>query len=73
MDENVHVQCIKCNKYMSGNGVEYAIALEKQYGYGIIQKIAKAKANNKQIFTIPLLREEFVRQSELLRQEAKYL
>lgn len=37
--ENIHCQCVKCNFFKSGNLIEYAIKLEKKYGYGIVQKL----------------------------------
>lgn len=31
-EENVHVQCIRCNHFLSGNGIEYAKFMLKKYG-----------------------------------------
>ncbi len=38
-EENVRCQCPRCNKWLSGNLIIYAIKLEKKYGYGIVQKL----------------------------------
>ena len=37
--ENIHCQCVHCNKFLSGNRNSYALHLEKDYGYGILQKL----------------------------------
>ena len=29
---NVHCQCVRCNKYLHGNGGEYAFRLARHYG-----------------------------------------
>ncbi len=39
--ENLHCQCAKCNRFLHGNLIQYAIELEKQYGAGIIQRLKK--------------------------------
>jgi len=41
--KNIHCQCVHCNRYMSGNRNAYAIHLEKDYGYGILQELSKLK------------------------------
>ena len=38
-ERNVHCQCRKCNRFMGGNMGGYAIHLEKDYGYGILQEL----------------------------------
>lgn len=40
-EKNVHCQCPGCNQYKSGNLVNYAIHLEKIYGFGIVQELKK--------------------------------
>jgi len=39
--ENIHCQCVHCNKWLHGNLINYAIKLEKKYGYGIVQKLKR--------------------------------
>jgi hypothetical protein len=39
--ENIHCQCVGCNKFRHGNPIAYAIKLETQYGPGIIQRLKK--------------------------------
>jgi len=46
---NTHLQCKRCNIFLKGNLVEYAIRLENDYGYGIIQDL---KERSKQIFKV---------------------
>jgi len=36
---NVHAQDVRCNKWLHGNLSAYATALEKRYGFGILQKL----------------------------------
>jgi hypothetical protein len=51
---NVHAQCVRCNKYLDGNLGAYALALEKRYGFGILQTLER---QSKLYFdyTIPIL------------------
>ncbi|MDD5014632.1 MAG: recombination protein NinG [Atribacterota bacterium] len=39
--ENVHRQCVRCNKFLHGNLGKYAEVLEENYGYGIVQRLNK--------------------------------
>lgn len=36
---NVHVQCIRCNLYLSGNLVEYAAFMKNKYGWETIDAL----------------------------------
>lgn len=38
-ERNVHAQCIGCNRFRNGNKEDYAVHLEKLYGYGILQEL----------------------------------
>ena len=40
-ERNVHAQCKRCNCFLSGNLINYAIKLEKVYGQGIIQELKR--------------------------------
>ena len=40
-ERNVHCQCPRCNLFLSGNSIPYAIKLESIYGYGIVQILKK--------------------------------
>lgn len=42
-EQNNHCQCVSCNLFHRGRMAEYAIALEKQYGQGILQKLNDKK------------------------------
>lgn len=35
----VHAQCVRCNKWPHGNLAAYSVALEKRYGFGILQTL----------------------------------
>ena len=41
VEENIHCQCPRCNKWLNGNLILYAINLERKYGPGIIQKLKR--------------------------------
>ena len=45
--KNIHCQCVGCNKWRSGNREEYALRLEKKYGYGILQELKTASYEDK--------------------------
>jgi hypothetical protein len=38
---NLHCQCTYCNRFLHGNLANYGIALEKKYGYGVLQELKK--------------------------------
>jgi hypothetical protein len=37
--KNIHAQCVRCNKHLSGNLGAYAEHLEELYGFGVVQEI----------------------------------
>ena len=38
-EKNCHCQCKKCNHFKSGNLDVYAVKLEQEYGFGILQEL----------------------------------
>ena len=38
---NIHGQCGRCNRWMSGNLSAYALFMEEKYGTGILQELQK--------------------------------
>ena len=40
-ERNVHCQCKRCNCFLNGNLINYAIKLERIYGHGIIEELKK--------------------------------
>jgi len=52
--KNIHCQCSRCNKWLTGNSKKYAIYLEKRYGFGIIQELDHL-ADQIKIFKVPEL------------------
>lgn len=54
--KNLHLQCGRCNRWMSGNLAEYAVFLEEKYGAGILQEIQRLY-NKPKKWTIPELLE----------------
>ena len=48
---NCHCQCVGCNVFKMGNKEVYSVNLERQYGYGILQKLAK-EGNESRCYTI---------------------
>lgn len=52
--QNVHAQCTRCNKWLHGNLSAYAVALEKRYGFGILQTLER-RSRLYFDYTIPVL------------------
>jgi hypothetical protein len=52
--QDVHAQCPRCNKLLHGNLAAYAIALEKRYGFGILQTLDRRSRLYFE-YTIPVL------------------
>jgi len=46
-EKNVNCQCTYCNRYISGNLIEYAIYLQKKFGYEIVVELNE---KSKEIF-----------------------
>ena len=67
IEENIHCQCPKCNTYLSGNLIPYAINLEKKYGYGIIQKLRR-KGNEIKKYKIKELEDLIERYKKKLKE-----
>lgn len=42
-EQNVHAQCISCNRFKSGVSDEYAIFLQKKYGKTILDELHRRK------------------------------
>jgi hypothetical protein len=40
---NVNVQCTSCNRYLSGNGVEYAVRMMRLYGVEVVEELMRLK------------------------------
>ena len=40
-EQNINAQCVRCNKWKSGNLTKYAEYLESVYGQGILQELRK--------------------------------
>lgn len=57
-EKNVNAQCNSCNTYKGGDLANYAIFLEKRYGYGILQEIEKL-ADDKRTWNLKLLEERY--------------
>jgi len=54
--QNIHCQCVRCNKYLHGHLGEYANRLIKQYGLGIIDELT-LRANQHKGYKVPELEE----------------
>ena len=39
IEENVHGQCVGCNKFLHANLAKYTIAMIKEYGEGLVNKL----------------------------------
>jgi hypothetical protein len=51
---NVHAQCDNCNIELESNPREYALVLERRYGFGILQTLER-RAKLYFDYTIPIL------------------
>jgi len=38
-EQNVHAQCVSCNKYNSGRAYEYSLAIDRKYGAGTAETL----------------------------------
>lgn len=43
IEENIHPQCVRCNKYLSGNGIEYTVRMIKLYGQEFTEQLVLKK------------------------------
>ncbi len=43
LEQNCHVQCVRCNIFLSGNMAEYAKAMVERYGPGILNELSAQK------------------------------
>lgn len=67
---NIHAQCVRCNKYLSGNGASYANYLVSIYNDGVIQSIWKTYNEKKgKEYTY----EELIKLNKLLRAKIRKL
>lgn len=48
-ERNIHPQCTYCNRMLHGNLARYSMALEEQYGHGIIQELHKVYQEAKEL------------------------
>lgn len=48
-ERNIHPQCTYCNRMLHGNLARYSMALEEQYGHGIIQELHKIYQESKEL------------------------
>jgi len=54
--DNQHIQCKRCNMYLSGNLIEYTLYMIKTYGIGRVEELRQEK-NKLHKYTIPELKE----------------
>jgi len=66
---NCHVQCVPCNKYKSGNQIEYRISLVKRIGVNLVEWLESEHQPNK--YTIEEIKEIKTRYSKLARELKK--
>ena len=67
-EKNLNCQCTSCNNYRGGNLIEYAIYLQKKYGYGVI-----AELNAKSKETFQPTRSWLLEQIEIYKKKLKEL
>ena len=59
LEINIHCQCRACNRFKGGSMDKYAVHLEEDYGYGILQELERLK-NKGKIPTIAELQEKII-------------
>lgn len=59
---NVHVQCVRCNKWMSGEEGEYGHYIIKRYGVDVHQELMSLKRTTRKFTRVDL--EEIVKKYE---------
>lgn len=65
IEENIHPQCTACNRYRSGNAIEYTVRMIKLYGNEFVEElIVKKHQINK--YGIQDLRDLEIKYKELL-------
>jgi len=42
-ERNSHGQCVRCNKWLHGNDGNYALAIARRYGIGVLEELIAAK------------------------------
>lgn len=47
-ERNVHAQCTKCNRFLSGNMDEYTIFMIRRYGVDVLEELNRLKYTVKQ-------------------------
>lgn len=47
-EQNCHAQCTMCNIFKHGNMPEYALALQRKYGDGILKELHEKKQRIRQ-------------------------
>ena len=47
-EEAIRIQCQRCNVWLGGNYAIFHIRLQKEVGYGILERLVRIKATNKQ-------------------------
>ena len=55
-EDNVHVSCVKCNNFLSGNLSEYRIRLVEKIGIARVEEVERLSATTKK-FTVEELKE----------------
>ena len=48
-EKNCAAQCQRCNRFMHGNLSQYALALQKKYGIGILEELDKKRREIRKI------------------------
>ena len=50
MEENVHPQCVYCNKYLEGNYIPYTLFMQDTYGRDFVEKLEVLKHETKKYY-----------------------
>ena len=48
-ERNIHPQCTYCNRMLHGNLARYSLALERDYGHGILEELHRTYQEAKEL------------------------
>lgn len=65
IEENLHVQCDRCNRHLSGNGIEYTLRMIRLYGQEVVDELMRLKGQPRKYTLAEFLEIEAVYKDKL--------
>jgi len=53
-ERNVHLQCVRCNKWMHGNLINYTLYMQNRYGQEVVDELMRLKRT-----TVKMTRDDY--------------